>query len=88
MNVAVETFLHFDVNALRRPQVTKMKFTVCPFCGVVSESAHDSQAACIEALQSEIERTRRVLTQVAEAGTIPGFRPNRRDDTDDEESQS
>ena len=80
--------MHFEVNALRRPQVTKMKFTVCPFCGVVSESAHDSQAACIQALQSEIERTRRVLTQVAEAGTIPGFRrqPNR--DTDDEPSQS
>ena len=51
-----------------------MKFTVCPFCGVVSESAHDSQEACIRALQSEIERTRQILTQVAEAGTIPGSR--------------
>ena len=47
-----------------------MKFTVCPFCGVVSESPHDSQEACIVALQSEIESTRRVLIQVGE-GTMP-----------------
>ena len=63
-----------------------MKFTVCPFCGVVSESAHDSQEACIRALQSEIERTRQVLTQVAEAGTIPASRTTgtRKRDNDSE----
>ena len=65
-----------------------MKFTVCPFCGVVSESAHDSQEACIQALQSEIDRTRRVLTQVAEAGTAPGARAPVHPGKDDESSQS
>lgn len=44
-----------------------MKFTVCPFCGVVSESAHDSQEACIHALQSEIDRMRRALAPFAPA---------------------
>ena len=61
-----------------------MKFTVCPFCGVVSESAHDSQEACIRALQSEIERTRRVLIQVTEhrlPSGSPDTRP--RDSKDD-----
>lgn len=51
-----------------------MTFTVCPFCGVVSETPHDSQQACIEALQSEIERTRQVLTRVGDLS-----RPARRD---------
>jgi hypothetical protein len=52
-----------------------MRSTVCPFCGVVSDSPHDSQKACIEALQSEIQTTRRVLTQVGESG-LPGGRPD------------
>lgn len=65
-------------------QVTKMKFTVCPFCGVVGESPHDSQEACIRALQSEIERTRRVLTQVEEASSVPGLRDTSRPTSDDE----
>ena len=51
-----------------------MKFTVCPFCGVVSENVHDSQEACIRALQSEIDQTRQVLVQfgepVAPDGTV------------------
>ena len=47
-----------------------MKFTVCPFCGVVSESPHDSQEACIRALQHEIERTRQILTQVDESARL------------------
>ena len=45
-----------------------MKFTVCPFCGVVGESPHDSQEACIRALQGEIQRTRQILTQVSKPG--------------------
>ena len=64
-----------------------MKFTVCPFCGVVGESAHDSQEACIRALQSEIDQTRQVLTQVAEAGTAPGARPAVRRQGTEEPSQ-
>jgi hypothetical protein len=43
-----------------------MKAVVCPFCGVVSEAPHETQQACIEALQSEIARTRRVLENVTE----------------------
>ena len=38
-----------------------MVFTVCPFCGIASEVAHDSQAACIEALHQEIEKARELL---------------------------
>jgi hypothetical protein len=44
-----------------------MRFTVCPFCGVVSESPHDSQEACIEALQSEIKHTRHALAQIGDS---------------------
>jgi len=47
-----------------------MKSMVCPFCGVATEVAHRSQEACIEALQSEIERTRAILTHVADSFVI------------------
>jgi uncharacterized Zn finger protein (UPF0148 family) len=43
-----------------------MKAVICPFCGVVSEAPHETQQACIEALQSEIARTRRILETVTE----------------------
>ena len=43
-----------------------MKVKVCPFCGVVSEGPHETQQACIDALQSEIARTRQVLQNVTE----------------------
>jgi hypothetical protein len=49
-----------------------MKPTVCPFCGVVSESRHDSQEACIHALQSEIDHTRQVLAQTSNCPTGSG----------------
>lgn len=38
----------------------------CPFCGVATETRHETQQACIEALHSEIARTRRVLEKVTE----------------------
>ena len=38
-----------------------MAITVCPFCGVASDDAHDSQEACIKALHQEIDRARRLL---------------------------
>jgi len=47
-----------------------MKSMVCPFCGVATEVAHRSQEACIEALQSEIERTRELLTHVVDSVAI------------------
>lgn len=40
-----------------------MKFTVCPFCGLVSEIPHDTQEACIQALQSEIKHMRQALAK-------------------------
>ena len=43
-----------------------MKAVMCPFCGVVSELPHETQQACIDALQSEIKRTREVLENVTE----------------------
>ena len=38
-----------------------MTITVCPFCGIASEEAHDSQEACIRALHQEIEKARHLL---------------------------
>ena len=38
----------------------------CPFCGMVTDVPHESQAGCIEALQSEIARTREVLESVTQ----------------------
>lgn len=43
-----------------------MKAVVCPFCGIVSDDAHETQVACIQALQAEITRTRQVLERVTE----------------------
>lgn len=41
-----------------------MGFTICPFCGIASDQAHDSQEACIDALQHEIDTTRELLAAV------------------------
>ena len=43
-----------------------MKAAVCPFCGIVSDHPHETQTACIHALQAEITRTRQVLERVTE----------------------
>ena len=34
---------------------------VCPFCGLASDVPHETQAACIEALQAEISRMRAIV---------------------------
>lgn len=39
---------------------------ICPFCGIVSDRRHETQEACIGALQTEIVRTRLVLERVTE----------------------
>ena len=39
---------------------------VCPFCGLATESAHETQSACIEALQTEISRVRQIVDKVKE----------------------
>jgi hypothetical protein len=38
--------------------------TSCPFCGGVTDLPHDSQEACIAALQEEIARTREIVERV------------------------
>jgi hypothetical protein len=59
-----------------------MKLVVCPFCGVASQVAHPSQEACIEALQSEIERTRALLTHAGDSFVIRHPRPAVDDDSE------
>ncbi|CAN5688757.1 hypothetical protein BH18ACI5_BH18ACI5_05110 [soil metagenome] len=61
-----------------------MKFVVCPFCGVASEVAHPSQEACIEALQSEIARTRAILAHVGDSLVVRAPQP----ETDEGNEQS
>lgn len=53
----------------------------CPFCGVVTDTPHETQEGCIEALQAEIARVRAVLTHVTSV-TVPGPAPI--EDEDDE----
>jgi hypothetical protein len=43
----------------------------CPFCGVAAPVPHETQAGCIQALQSEIGRMRDVLAALRPAGTDP-----------------
>jgi len=43
-----------------------MKTVLCPFCGVVSDTPHETQEGCIDALHAEIARTRQVLETVTE----------------------
>jgi hypothetical protein len=43
----------------------------CPYCGVSTDVAHETQEACIEALRAEISRVREVLTHVRSA-VVPG----------------
>ena len=40
---------------------------VCPFCGVVTESPHETQQGCLDALHAEIARLRAVLEHVKSA---------------------
>jgi hypothetical protein len=36
----------------------------CPFCGLVTETPHETQEGCIRALHAEIARMREVLRHV------------------------
>jgi len=44
---------------------------ICPFCGVHTDTAHETQEGCIAALQAEIARMRGVLAYVRSA-EVPG----------------
>jgi hypothetical protein len=41
---------------------------VCPFCGVATDVAHESQEGCIAALHEEIHRMRDILATLKPAG--------------------
>jgi len=66
--------------------------SVCPFCGLATETPHETQEACIEALQAEISRVREIvqkLKEPEEPSARPALRisgipptPRRRSDTD------
>jgi hypothetical protein len=43
----------------------------CPFCGVSTDVAHETQQACIEALNAEIKRVRDILHRVR-SFEVPG----------------
>jgi len=53
--------------------------SICPFCGVVTEVPHETQAGCIEALNAEIARMRGVLEQVRSAA-VPAPPPLEEDE--------
>ena len=44
---------------------------VCPFCGVETDVAHETQQGCIDALRSEILRVRDILQHVR-TWEVPG----------------
>lgn len=48
-----------------------MKPMICPFCGMASDTPHDTQEACIEALRVEVARTREVLEHITEPLRAP-----------------
>ena len=63
------SFLQLSIDAsLQSGSKLLMK---CPYCGVSSDVAHETQEACIEALRAEIRHIREVLNQVR-AGAYPG----------------
>ena len=39
---------------------------VCPFCGLATESPHETQGACIAALHAEISRVRNIVDKLKE----------------------
>lgn len=47
---------------------------VCPFCGLATETPHETQEACIEALQVEISRVREIVEKLKEPEE-PSARP-------------
>ena len=46
-------------------------FHTCPFCGVATEVAHETQEGCIAALHGEIGRMRGILSTLRPAGAVP-----------------
>ena len=60
---------------------------VCPFCGIVTETPHESQQGCLAALAAEIARLRRVLEHSQSAAVpVPSDPPDGEDPPDDSRS--
>lgn len=51
---------------------------VCPFCGLATESAHETQAACVEALQAEVSRVREIVEKVEKLDSVTDDAPRPR----------
>lgn len=56
----------------------------CPFCGVLTDSPHESQQGCLTALAAEISRLRAVLDQV-QSTRVPAPRSEPRPEDDEPE---
>ena len=54
----------------------------CPFCGVGTDVAHESQEGCIEALNAEISRMRELLDHVRSVDLRPPLAPDEADNPD------
>ena len=50
---------------------TSMKAIACQFCGTATDVPHETQEACIAALQQEIARVRGILEHSTPAGARP-----------------
>ena len=69
-----------------------MLMSVCPFCGLATETPHETQETCIEALHAEISRVREIVQRLKdpeEPSARPALRisgvpptPGRRSDND------
>jgi len=55
--------------------------TSCPFCGARTDLPHESQEACIAALQEEIARTREMVERVKPTARVSGNDQNSANDT-------
>jgi hypothetical protein len=51
----------------------------CPFCGVVTDVPHETQGACIEALNAEIGRVRSLLHRTVSIPAPPTRPPSSED---------
>ena len=58
----------------------------CPFCGMMTEVPHDTQEACIHALQEEVARVRGILDSSQRPGDDPpGLKASRKEKEKDAE---
>ena len=63
-NVEHGTFM----NGLSKPTAP---LHACPFCGVATDTNHETQEGCIKALHAEIARMRGILSQLRPASSAP-----------------